>query len=431
MKTKIKNSVENPFMIMMVLWAITGMKMNAQDWPQWRGPQREGISQEHNLNLDWSEKKPPLLWVFREAGGGYTAPTIVGTTLYSQGAADGSDFAFALDTETGTLIWKQNLGKEYVDYQNRGKGARGSVTVDEGKLYMIRGGGQIHCLSATDGKMLWQKDFIPDFGGKIMSDWGYSESPLVDGNLVICSPGGDNGSIVALNKNNGEVVWRSSELTDKCTYSSPIVANVDGIKQYIQLTEKCVAGVAAKDGKLLWKVDAPGFRTAVISTPNIIGNRVYVTTGYNFGCILIQLTKAGDRFIAETIYANRNMGNKHGGVVLNNGYIYGYSDFSGWVCQNLETGEMVWSTGRSGDTGKGAGAVLGVNDRLICQEEQSGLLCVVAASPNGWKEFGRMPFPERTEMITQDNMVWTHPVVAHGKLYLRDHNLLFCFDLKE
>jgi len=429
MKTEIKHRVLRTFVIIIGLWAITQIEVHAQDWPQWRGPHRDGVSKESALLLDWSDKTPPLLWVYREAGAGYSAPTIVGTTLYSQGAAEGYDFAFALDTGTGTLIWKQNLGTEYVDYQNRGKGARGSITVDGDKLYMIRGGGQIHCLSASDGKMLWQKDFVEDFGGKMMSDWGYSESPLVDGNLVICSPGGDEGTVVALNKDSGAVVWRSKELTDRCTYSSPIVVDVDGIRQYVQLTEKCVAGIAAKDGKLLWKVDAPGFRIAVISTPISLDNRVYITTGYNFGCILLQLAKAGDGCNVETIYENKNMVNQHGGVVLIDGHIYGYSDLSGWTCQNVESGEIVWNTGRSGEVGIGKGAVLGISNRLICQEERTGLLSIMEATPEGCKELGRMPFPERTEIVTQDNMVWTHPVVSHGKLYLRDHDLLFCYQL--
>ncbi|MDR2586415.1 MAG: PQQ-binding-like beta-propeller repeat protein [Prevotellaceae bacterium] len=423
---KIKHNLWLLSMIPMLI----GINTYAQDWPQWRGLERNGLSKESGLNLEWSAKKPSLLWTFRDAGSGYASPAVAGTTLYCQGSAENQDFVFALDTQTGALKWKQNLGDEHVSYQNRGHGPRGSVTMDGDKLYLIRGGGQIHCLLASDGKLLWQKDLVQDFGGKMMSDWGYSESPLIDGNLVICSPGGDEGTLVAFDKNNGYVVWRTWELLDKSAYSSPIVAQIEGVRQYIQLTEKRVAGIAAKDGKLLWSVEVPGFRTAVIPTPICVNNTVYVTTGYNVGCLLITLSKEDDVWRAEEVYANKNMGNQHGGVVLINGHIYGYSDFSGWVCQNFETGEAIWSTGRSGEIGIGKGAVLGVGDRLICQEERSGLLAVAEASPDGWKELGRMPFPERTQIVTTDNMVWTHPVVSHGKLYLRDHDLLFCYDLR-
>ena len=425
---KAKNKIRLPFISMIAMLIISGMMLNAQDWPQWRGANRDGISKETGLKLDWSTNKPPLSWTFRQAGSGFSAPIIIGTTLYCQGAADGNDFAFALDTETGELKWKQILGDLSVSHQNRGDGPRGSVTIDGDKLYLIRGAGQLHCLSASDGKMLWQKDFKNDFEGKMMSDWGYSESPLIDGNLVICSPGGDGGTLAALDKNNGAVVWRSKELTDLATYSSPIVADVEGIRQYIQLTDKGVAGVATKDGKLLWKVEVPDFKMAVISSPVFFDNKVYVTSGYNAGCVLIKLTRAGDKCNAEKIYANSNMVNHHGGVVLVNGYIYGYSDAQGWVCQDVKTGENIWNQ-RIKEVGKGS--ILAVDDRLLLFDMLTGVLAVVAASPDGWKEFGKMEIPERTEIQTADNQVWTHPVIANGKLYIRDHNLLFCFDLKK
>jgi outer membrane protein assembly factor BamB len=409
--------------------ATATMDVKAQDWSQWRGPNREGIFKGTNLNLDWTAKTPPLSWTFKQAGAGYSAPTIIGTTLFCQGAADGNDFAFALDTKTGNLKWKQDLGAEHIDSQNRGNGPRGSVTVDGDKLYLIRGGGQIHCLSAADGKILWQKDFVKDFNGKMMSSWGFSESPLIDGNLVICSPGGAEGTVMAFDKNTGTVVWRANELTDNASHSSAIIAEVDGIRQYILLTNKCAAGVAAKDGKLLWTAPIEGARvSAVIPTPIYNDNLVYVSNAYGVGCFLVKLTKAGEKFNAEVVYANQNMVNQHGGVVLENGYIYGFTDGMGFTCQNLKTGEIVW---REKVNELVKGATLAVNDRLLLLNEQTGLLAVVAASPDGWKEFGRMEIPERSKVETTPKMVWTHPVVANGKLYLRDHDLLFCFDLQK
>lgn len=423
-----KNNSGLAGMMVLSLLVFACMEVKAQDWPQWRGPNRDGISKETGLNLDWSAKKPTLKWTFRQAGAGYSSPTIVGNTLYCQGAADGDDFAFALDTKTGALKWKQVLGKLFV--MDRGDGPRGSITVDGDKLYLIRGSGQIHCLSAADGKLIWQKDFRADFGGNIMSqwDWGFSESPLVDGNLVICTPGGAQGTMAALDKITGAVVWRSKEWTDLGGYSSPIVAVVDGVRQYIQLTASGIAGVAAQDGKLLWKVDVAGNRTAAIPTPIYEDHIVYATSGYNAGCAAVRLTKTGDTFKAETIYANRNISNHHGGVVLMNGYIYGFSDASGWVCQDFKTGETVWKE-RVREAGKGS--VLGIGDRLLLQDERTGTLTIASASPNGWQMYGQMPIPERSETESMDKMVWTHPVVLNGNLYMRDHDLLFCFDMKK
>ena len=429
MNMKIKEKSGHPFVMMVALLLICAMYANAQDWSQWRGPNRDGISKETGLQLDWTAKKPPLAWTFRQAGAGYSAPTIVGTTLYSQGAAGGNDFAFALDTQTGKLKWRQVLGSQFNSTDDRGHGGRGSVTVDGNRLYLVRGGGQIHCLSAADGKMIWQKDFRKDFGGNIMSrtDWGFSESPLVDGNLVICTPGGSRGAMVALDKNTGNLVWQSKEWTDLGGYSSPIVAEINGVRQYIQYARNGVVGVAAKDGKLLWKADVAGNNTAVITTPIYHDNIVYVTSGYGAGCAAVRIVREGANFKAETIYANNNMANQHGGVVLIDGYIYGYSEDRNWACQNFRTGETVWKE-RNNEVAKGS--LLAVNNRLLLFDMQTGLLTVVAASPDGWKEFGRMPIPERTKITTQNNHAWTHPVVANGKLYLRDHDLLFCFDLK-
>ena len=426
MKITGKNSVGFPFVVIAAMLVIIGVESQAQDWPQWRGANRDGISRETGLNLDWTSSKPPLAWTFREAGAGYSAPTIVGTTLYSQGAADGNDFAFAIDTRTGNLKWKQILGSAFVE--DRGNGPRGSVTIDGDKLYLVRGGGQIHCLSAIDGRIIWQKDIIEDPNSRRLM-WGHSESPLVDGNLMIYTPGGEQGTMAALDKNTGEIVWRSTDWTDPLSHTSPIVAEIDGVRQYIKVSKYGVGGVAANDGRLLWKVEIAGIRSAnaVIPTPICQGNIVYLTAGYNAGCTALRITGTGETFNAEIIYTNRNMSNHHGGVVLVNGYIYGFSEAPGWMCQNLLTGETVWSQRVSG---VGKGAVVAVNDRLILFDERTGLITIALASPDGWMEFGRMEIPERSEIESMDNMVWTHPVVADGKLFVRDHDLLFCFDLK-
>jgi outer membrane protein assembly factor BamB len=398
------------------------------DWPRWRGSNIDGIAHDANLNLNWSDKKPTLSWVFRNSGAGFSGPAIVGRTLYMSGAAQGDDFAFALDTESGRVRWIQILGEQFL--QSYGDGPRGTITVDEDKLYLIRGGGQIHCLLAVDGSKIWQRDFEADFGGKIMGPWGFSESPLIDGNNVICTPGGRTATMVALDKNTGATVWKTDEWTDDTGYSSPIVADINGVRQYIQQSSKGVAGIRAEDGKLLWKVAVPGYSTAVIPTPVYRDNMVYVTAGYNAGCAGIRLAKTGDTFQAELIYNNKNMINHHGGVVLVDGHIYGYSDRPGWVCQNFKTGEAVWNTrGLSRSENLGKGAILAVNDRLILLEERTGTMAVIASSTAGWKEFGRMELPERTQLRSMNDMVWAHPVIANGKLYIRDQDLLFAFDL--
>ena len=407
------------------------LNIEAQDWPRWRGFSQDGVVRQAGLDLDWSVEKPSLSWTFRQAGSGYSAPVIVGSTLYCAGAENGNTFAFALDVNTGKLKWRQVIGPQF-DHDH-GNGPRGSVTVDGDRLYLIQGGGQIHCLSVIDGKIVWQKDFGKDFNGKIQSGWGYSESALVDGDLVICTPGGDDGTMIALNKKTGSLVWRTKGWTDEAGYSTPIVVEVDGVRQYIQQSSKSVVGVSV-DGKLLWKVEIESYNNpnnrvrAVVPTPIYHNNTVYVTAGYRAGCEKVRIVRSGDVFNATTVYANSNMINQHGGVVLINGHIYGYSDNNAWTCQNLETGEIVWTQRNKGE---GKGTLIGVNDRLILLNETNGALTLIAATPEGWKEYGKMMLPERTGIMTQSNAVWTHLVVVSGKLFVRDHDLLFCFDLKK
>jgi hypothetical protein len=399
----------------------------ADDWPQWRGPNRDEISKETGLNTNWKAHQPKLLWTNRDIGSGYSGPAVVGNTLYSLGAIDGKDVAFALDTGTGKFKWKQELGPAFK--HGTGDGSRGTPTVDGNAIYFIRGNGDLHCLDAATGKPRWKKALVEDLGGQIMSGWGYSESPLVDVNLVVCTPGGQGGGMVAFNKENGREVWRCKELTDKAAYSSIIVADVEGVRQYIQLTGSGVAGVAAKDGKLLWHHIRKGYRTAVIPTAIYSDGNVFATAGYGAGCDLIKLTKEGDKFTAKNVYSEdnmKNMVNHHGGVVLVDGHIYGYSDGKGWICQDFKSGDIVWK-----DKKLGKGALTYAARHLFCYDETSGSLACVKISTNGWEETGRLELPEKSKIKTSYNKIWTHPVIANGKLYLRHLDLLFCFDLKD
>src|SRR5262249_54992488 len=263
-------------------------------------------------------------------------------------------------------------------------------------------------------------NMVKDFGGGVPG-WGYSESPLVDGDQVIVSPGSKTG-MVALNKKTGEAVWKCTELKDGAGHGSAIVAEEDGVRPYVQTASKGVAGVDAKTGKLLWYYPESNYRTAVIPTPIHKDGFVYATSGYGAGCDLIKLAKDGDKFKAEKVYANKNMVNHHGGVVLVGEHVYGYSDGKGWVCQDFKSGGVAWS-----DKSLGKGAVTYADGRLYCYNESDGTCVLAEASPKGWKECGRFKIPQETNIPRKQGKIWTHPVVANGKLYLRDHDLIFCF----
>ena len=398
----------------------------AKDWPQWRGPDRNDISKETGLKQDWKKDAPKLLWTNREVGRGFSGTSVVGDKIYTLGCRnEEKDFVICIDAKTGKELWSTHFAN-FNNY-DRGGGPRGNATVVDGMLYAIGPKGDIVAVDAEKGTIIWQKEFNKDLGGKLMSGWGYSESPLVDGDHVICTPGGAKGTLVALNKKTGEVVWRSKDLTDDAAYSSIIAAEIGGVKQYITLTKNATVGVAAKDGKLLWREVNNGFKIAVIPTVVVSGEYVFATAGYGAGCDLIKITGTGNSLKSEKVYSNKNMANHHGGVVLLKDHLFGYGDGHGWTCLNFKTGDIVWEDKSKQVIGKGA--ITYADDRLYCFGESDGALAIIEPSTEGWKERGRLELPEKTKLPRKGGQIWTHPVIANGKLYLRDLDLLFCFDI--
>jgi outer membrane protein assembly factor BamB len=406
----------------------------AADWPQWRGPTRTDVSEETGLLKTWPKEGPRLLWTDSNAGVGYSGPAVVGDRLYTMGARDGTEYLLALDTNTGKELWACQIAPIFKE--GHGSGPRGTPAVDGALLYGIGGQGELVCVETATGKLRWHVNLRKDLGGEMMSGWGYTESPLIDGDRVVCTPGGAQGTLASLDKRTGKVIWRSKELKDKATYSSAIVAEVGGVRQFIQMTYASsreqlggIAGVAANDGRLLWYLPRQGYRTAVIPTPIFDNNHVYVTAGYGAGCDLITLSpdsKGGTK--AEKVYTNKNMVNHHGGVVLVGEHLYGYSDNErGWICQEFKSGKIVWSEKKK----LGKGSVTYADGNLYCYAESDGTLALIEASPEGWKESGRFKIPQESKARTPSGRTWTHPVVANGRLYLRDQDLFFCFDVKD
>ena len=257
---------------------------------------------------------------------------------------------------------------------------------------------------------------------------GYTESPLVDGDKVIVTPGGSKGTIVALNKKSGEVIWQSKEFKDGAQYSSLIAIDFGGTHQYVQMTGNHIVGVRASDGAELWKFERRG-PTAAIPTPVYSNGYVFVTSGYGAGCNLIKLTKDGETFKATEVYANKDMVNHHGGVLKVGDYLYGHSDSGGWACIDFMTGKIAAGWLKPDQRGKlPKGSITYADGHLYCYSERDGTLALIAASPDGWKETGRFKIPERTKLDV-NRETWTHPVVSNGKLYLRDHDSIFCCDV--
>lgn len=390
----------------------------AGDWPQWRGPERTDLSKETGLLKSWPEAGPKRLWMFDKAGQGYSGPAIVKGKLFTLGTRDGNEILLALDANTGNELWTAKIGS--ILKNKWGDGPRGTPTVDGDRVYALSGPGDLVCVSVTDGKMLWQTN-LTQLGGRVPG-WGYTESVLVDGNMVVCTPGGSQGALAALDKTSGKLIWQSKEFTDGAHYSSIVPAEINGTRQYVQLVEKNFVGISAKDGKLLWKSDFPKGRTAVIPTPIVKGNNVYVTAGYGAGCKMVAI---GSDYTVTTIYENSVMKNHHGGVILIGDHLYGHSDGYAWVCQDFKTGQEVW-----GHREFRKGAVGYADGMLYCLEEDGGAVVLAEASPAGWKQHGRFKLDPQSQIRSSSGRIWTHPVIANGKLYLRDQDLIYCYNVK-
>lgn len=398
--------------------------VSADDWPQWRGPNRTDISKEAGLLKDWPTDGLRKLWTYKNAGLGYAGVSIVGNRLYSMGVEGGNEFAFCLDTENGSKVWEMPGADRF---KNRwGDGPRTTPTIDKDRVYCLFARGNLVCFNAADGKVIWQKSLESDFGGKTPF-WGYSESPLIDGDKVVCTPGGGQGTMVALNKMTGEKVWQTEEITVPCHYSSIVKATIHDVPQYVQLTMNKIFGVRAEDGKVLWESEWPNGRTAVIPTPIVEGSRVYISSGYQAGSKLFEISKD---WKTNDIWANKVMKNHHGGVIKIKDHLYGYSDGPGWTCQSFETGEMVWSTRKLGRRAVGKGAIAYADGHLYLITERKGEVVLIEASHEGFKEQSRFTLNPLSKRRSNQGGIWMHPVIANGKLYLRDQEFLSCFDVK-
>lgn len=420
------------------LLALTATAAGADDWPQWRGPNRDGHSASTGLITSWPKDGPKLDWKFDKAGVGYGSPSVVNGKVFILGADDdkegSKEFCVCIDLAKGTEAWRVELATAEGKYLYQwGSGPRSSPTVDGDRVYILGAKGDLLCLNAADGKQVWKKNLVADFGGGI-PQWGYSESILIDGERLLCTPGGKNGAIACLDKKTGDVRWRSKDLTDAAGYSSIISTDAGGVLQYVTQTMQSVCSVRADDGKLLWRKADLGYRIAVIPTPVIYKDYVFVTAGYGAGCELLKLTKDGvDGVKAEKVFTSKVIVNHHGGVVRVGEHIYGHSDQGGqWVCLPFlakggdEGPAPAWTSKK-----QGKGAVTYADGMLFTYAESSGELIVVKADPSDWTEIGRMSLPEKSKLPRRMGQIWAHPVIANGKLFLRDHEYLFCYDIKK
>lgn len=423
-----------PFVLSFVLSAEPARDVSdARDWAQWRGPHRDAICTETGLLKTWPKAGPPLLWSARAVNGkdnvgkGYASIAIAGGKIYTLGDRDGHGNVICLDEATGKVLWVTPFAPTYGD-----GGPRCTPTVDAGRVYGLSPHGVLVCVDAGDGHVYWKKDLKTDFGGHMMSGWNYSESPLIDGEKLVCTPGGTKAGMIALNKETGEPIWRCAFPKDAgAGYASIVVAEAGGVRQYVTIVgpQLGLIGVEASSGKFLWNYKKVANGTANIPTPLVKGDLVFASTSYDRGAVLLKLVPGTEGGIdAKELYwlDHRTLQNHHGGMVLHGDYVYGGHDHNQGhpFCLNLKTGEFAWGPVHE-HTGSGSAAVLYADGRLYFRY-QNNTMALVEATPTGYRVDGTFQLPRDTS-----SPGWQHPVIHNGKLYIRANDQLYCYNIKQ
>ena len=407
------------------LAAVTGAK-GKYAWPQWRGPQRTGISEETGLLSSWPEGGPPLAWRVQGLGQGFSSVAVVDGRILTLGKFGAETKLLALKDSDGSLLWSTTVG---------GGGSPNCTPTVDGKLvYALSHGGDLLCAEIETGREVWRKNFGKDFGGQMMSGWGYSESPLVDGDRLICTPGSLRAMIASLDKRTGEVIWTTpmpeeigTRGRDGAGYSSIVVGEGAGVRQYVQLVGRGLIAVDAATGKMLWTYNKIANGTANIPTPIVAGDYVFCSSGYGTGSALLKLERgaAGQIEVREEYFkAGNDLQNHHGGMILLGDHIYlGHGHNNGFpVCIELRTGKDGWRPGRG--PGNGSAAIAYADGHFYFRYENA-IMALIEANPNEYKLKGTF------EIAAKNGSSWPHPVIANGKLYLRDQHELLCYDIRQ
>ena len=397
--------------VLVALCAASVAVAGQAEWPGWRGPNRDGKSPDKNLLRAWPHGGPALLWSVDAIGGGFSSVAVAGGRVYTTGDVDGKLVLFAFDLD-GKLEWKVA-----VDGAFRGdpRGSRATPTIDRGKVYLISGSGRILCCDATNGKRVWTSH-MRDFGGRAPG-WGYAESVLIYKDMAIVKPGGQQGCVLALEKNTGTKRWQSTRFTAGAEYSSCIVASFEGRDLVLAGTRAGIVCVDAVDGGLQWSNPWCSGNTANCPTPVVDGADVFWANGYGTGGICLTMRAVGGRVQADKVYTTRDMNCHHGGYIIHEGHVYG-NNGGGWACLELKTGARKWY-----ERAVGKGSACWADGMLYLFSESKGRAALATCSPDGLEIAGRVE-------VKGSGPSWAHPVVIGGRLYLRYDTHLYCFDVR-
>src|SRR5687767_5627075 len=397
-------------LLLMSVASVSLAQSNA-NWPQWRGPNRDGLSKETGLLKQWPTEGPPLVWKAAGAGRGYSSFSLANGKLFTMGLRGDREFVIAFDVATGKEAWA-TAHPSGAFHNDRGDGPRGTPTVDGDRVYALGGNGDLSVLDAGTGKIVWTKNILREFGARNIT-WGISESPLIVGNKLLVNAGGPGASIVALNKNDGSLIWKSQ--SDKAGYSSAIPVEINRVPQVVFFTQERAVGLDLKDGRLLWEYARPSNNVANAATPVARGNRVFISSDYGTGGGVVEIKPDNT---AQEIYFTKDMRNHHSSSILVGDYLYGFSG-SVLTAMKFDSGEIAWR-----DRSVGKGSLVFADGHLYAFSE-GGVVGLVEATPEGYREKGRFK-------IQQESLpTWAHPVVVGGRLYLRDQDTIYAYDVRQ
>ncbi len=419
---------------LVLLFAAHLSPLFAADWPQWRGPNRDGHSPETGLLGSWPTDGPPLAWRAAGLGNGYSSISVAGDRIYTLGDQEDGQYALALNRSDGSPIWKTRIGPAWDD---RFLGSRSTPTIDGDHIYVMSTEGDVKCLKASDGSEVWSRSLPEDFGSHLMqamgtTDWRYSESPLVDGDRVVVTPGVTAAALVALDKKTGADVWVASigrigsAGAYGAGYSSVVVSHAAGVKQYVQFIGRGVIGIDAETGKYLWGYNRVANDIANIATPLVDGDYVFASSGYGTGSALLKISSNGEGGLqAEEVYflAADTMQNHHGGLILHDGHVYtGTGHNKGFpLAVRMKDGAVAWGPERN--DGQNSAAISFADGRIYFRY-QDGRMILVEATPEGYREHGSFQIPD----VKHES--WAHPVIAGGMLYLREQDNIFAYNIR-
>jgi outer membrane protein assembly factor BamB len=410
--------------------ALAATSASAADWPTFRGPDRTGIAPDTDLLESWPEGGPPLVWQTAGAGRGYASPAIADDRIFTLGdglstAEDADEYLSCFDRTSGKQLWKTKTGAAWTDGQPTWQSSRSTPTVDGDRVYVLSPFGVLLACSVADGRELFRVDLKNDLGGTKGDSWGYSESVTIDGDTLVCTPGGEKATLAAVDKRTGKLLWSCSVPGDRgAGHSSVVIATVGGKRIYVQTTAGGAFGIDAATGKLLWTYPIDR-TTAVIPTPIVRDDLVFFAAGYKRGGALLRQVPGADASVTvKEIYPlNTDLANKHGGIVLVGDHLYGDSDDKGIpFCAELMTGTLAW---KQRGSGKNSASVLAADGHLYIRYSD-GTLSLVKADPAAYTEVSSFQVPG-----SGDRPSWAHAVIVDGRLYLREGDAVLCYDIKQ